>query len=215
MERKSTLDAGTECPTGARALGLLGQSAVLVFGLFLFALSIDLQLKADLGLSPWDIFHLGLSNATGLTFGQVSILAGFAVIGITYAIARIKPGLGTVLNMVLIGVFIDLTLAHVPTMTQLPLQLVMFCGGVLLMGLATAIYIGARLGAGPRDTLMLGIHQASGVSVRIARTIVEASVFAAGVLLGGKFGLGTVLFLATIGPVVQLFLDILKVDARQ
>ena len=187
---------------------------VLVVGLFLFALSIVLQVKSDLGLGPWDVFHVGAARVSSLSLGQVSIITGLVVIILAYLVARVKPGPGTIANMILIGVFVDWTYGLVPTMTELPFKIAMFVSGLLLMGLATAVYIGAGLGAGPRDSLMLGLHRVTGLSVRVTRTFIEASVFTVGVLLGGKFGLGTVLFVVGIGAVVQLFLALLKVETH-
>jgi uncharacterized membrane protein YczE len=187
---------------------------VLVVGLFLFAFSIVLQVKSDLGLGPWDVFHVGAARVSGLSLGQVSIITGLVVIMLAYLVARVKPGPGTIANMILIGLFVDWTYGFVPTMTELPWKIGLFVSGLLLMGLATAVYIGAGLGAGPRDSLMLGLHRVTGLSVRVTRTFIEASVFAVGVLLGGKFGLGTVLFVAGIGAVVQLFLALLKVETH-
>jgi uncharacterized membrane protein YczE len=134
---------------------------------------------------------------------------------VAYFLARVIPGLGTAANMVLIGFFIDWIYASVPTMTELPFKLAMFIGGMILMAIATAVYIAAGLGAGPRDSLMLGIHRSTGMSVRAARTIIEASVFTIGFLLCGKFGPGTVLFVVGIGPTVQLFFTLFRMDMRE
>jgi uncharacterized protein len=192
----------------------VGQWVILIVGLAIFALSIVLQVRADVGLGPWDIFHVGVAQISSLTLGQVSILTGVVVVGVSYLIARIKPGLATVANMLLIGLFVDLIYDHVPLMTDLPWKVVMFVGGMVLMGVATAVYIGAGLGAGPRDSLMIGVHQATGRSVRVARTMVEASVFVIGFILCGKFGLGTLLFVVGIGPVVQFFITLLRVEVN-
>ena len=148
--------------------------AVLLTGLFLFAMSIVLMVKADLGLGPWDIFHVGLSQASGFTLGQVAIVAGLVVLILAYVIGRQRPGPGTIANMLLIGIFIDWTYGYVPTMTYYPFKFVMFLGGMVLMGVASAIYIGAGLGAGPRDSLMLAVHRVTGMSIRLTRTVIEA-----------------------------------------
>ena len=199
----------------AKALPVVRAWVVLTVGLFLFAVSIVLLVKSDLGLGPWDIFHVGFSKVSGLSLGQVSIVTGVVVIGVAYAIARVKPGLGTLANMVLIGVFIDWVNGPTPTMTYLPFKVAMFASGMVLMGLASAVYISAGLGAGPRDSLMLGVHQATGRSIGVARTIVEAAVFVAGFLMGGKFGLGTILFVVGIGPLVQAFFSLFRIDPHR
>lgn len=185
--------------------------AVLITGLFLFAESIVLMVKAQMGLGPWDIFHIGVVRVSGLPLGQVSIVTGLAIIIVAFVATREKPGAGTIANMVLIGLFVDWTYGYVPAMTEFPLQFAMFVGGMVLMGLASAVYIGAGLGAGPRDSLMLGLSRATGMSIRLTRTIIEAAVFVIGFFLGGAFGLGTVLFVIGIGPVVQFFMTLLRV----
>lgn len=178
-------------------------------GLFVFALSAVLMIKADLGVGPWDVFHLGLARLLGRPYGQMSILVGLAVIVLSYALAHIKPGPGTVANMFFIGFFADRIMPYVPKFHGLTAQLAVFAAGVLLMGLATRVYIGAGLGAGPRDGLMLGMSRLTGRSIRIVRTAIEIGVLAAGTLLGGKVGLGTLLFALGIGPAVQLFFRLL------
>lgn len=198
-----------------RALVYARAWLVLIVGLFLFSVSIVLQVKSDFGLGPWDIFHVGVARVSGLSLGEVSIIAGFVVVVLTYVLARVRPGPGTVANMVLIGVFIDWTYDLIPRMSQLPFQALMFASGMVLMGLASAVYIGAGLGAGPRDSLMLGLHHVTGWSVRLTRTVIEATVFTIGFLLGGTFGLGTILFVFGIGPLVQLFFKWFKTDAHR
>ena len=210
MDSQSSQVAGRQIARD-KIISHLWAWAVLLVGLFLFALSIVFMVKADLGLGPWDIFHVGLSQASGYTLGQVAIAVGLVVLILSYLIGRQRPGPGTIANMLLIGIFIDWTYGYVPTMSNYPLKFVMFLGGMVLMGVASAIYIGAGLGAGPRDSLMLAVHRVTGMSIRLARTVIEASVFAIGFLLGGTFGLGTVLFVIGIGPVVQFFLNLFKV----
>jgi len=186
---------------------------VLLVGLFLFGLSIVFMVKADLGLGPWDVFHVGLSQVSGFTLGQVAIFTGLLVLILAYLMAGERPGPGTIANMLLIGLFIDWTYGYIPTMTHYPLKVIMFVGGMVLMGVASAVYIGAGLGAGPRDSLMLGVHRVTGMSIRMSRTVIEASVFGLGFLMGGTLGPGTVLFVLGIGPVVQFFLKLFKVKS--
>jgi len=174
-------------------------------GLFLYALAIVLMVRADLGLGPWDIFHVGVAGRLGWPLGRVSIVTGLAIIVLSYVAARIKPGAGTVANMICIGTFIDWLMPHMPVFRGWAVQVAVFGLGVLLEGLATRVYIGAGLGAGPRDGLMLGLSRITGRSIRLVRTRIEVTVLAAGALLGGKLGLGTVIFALGIGPAVQFF----------
>jgi uncharacterized membrane protein YczE len=183
-----------------------------VVGLALFGAGIALIIDADLGAAPWDVFHTGVSDLTGVPVGTVIILTGAALL-LLWIPLREQPGLGTVLNAVEIGLVVDLVLPIVPEPDQLALRLVMMFGGVAVIGLGSALYIGAGLGPGPRDGLMTGIAR-RGVSVRAARTGIEVLVLVVGVALGGAIGLGTAVFALGIGPLVQLFLPHLTITPR-
>ncbi len=181
-----------------------------VVGLALFGVGIALILDADLGLAPWDVFHQGVSELTGIPIGRVIVLTGVGLL-LAWIPLRQRPGLGTVLNAVEIGVVVDLVEPLLDTPGGWLARLGLLAGGLVLIGVGSGMYIGAGLGAGPRDGLMMGLA-ARGISVRRARTVVELSVLAAGVALGGSVGLGTVAFALGIGPMVQLFLP--RFDVR-
>ncbi|MGI8407722.1 MAG: YczE/YyaS/YitT family protein [Actinomycetota bacterium] len=194
---------------------IAGRSLRLILGLFLFALGVVITLRAELGVSPWDVLHDGMQLQTPLSFGQAVIVIG-AVLLICSFLVGIKPGPGTVANMILIGVFEDLMLATAVggnlVEEALVLRLPLVVLGVLTIGLGSALYIGAEMGAGPRDSLMLAFTKRFGISTRVARTAVEGSALLGGVLLGGQLGLGTLIFVLTIGPAVQLFFHLFGMD---
>lgn len=177
-------------------------------GLVLYGLSIALMVWGSIGLGPWDVFHQGLSLVTPLSFGQGMILAGFVVLLFATFATRVKIGVGTVLNMVLIGVWSDvfLSLPAVPPEPGFVLGTLIFVAGIVLGGLATGLYITAGLGAGPRDGFVLGLSRLTGLSVRLCRTLLEITVLVTGWLMGGSVGLGTLLFALAIGPLMQFFL---------
>ncbi|MDT8903183.1 YczE/YyaS/YitT family protein [Anaeroselena agilis] len=177
----------------------------LLFGLCLFGLGIVLTVKSNMGTGPWDAFHLGLINYLPLTLGQVSQLTGVIVIALS-ALMGIHPGWGTIANMYFIGVFIDLFMASPWISAPLfwPGQLAMLLGGVLVIGWGSYFYLTAALGAGPRDSFMVGAIHKTGWPVWKVRTILETSVAAAGYLLGGPIGIGTLIVALTLGPSIQL-----------
>ena len=181
-------------------------------GLLLYGLSIALMVWGTIGLGPWDVFHQGLSLVTPLSFGQGMILAGFVVLVFSTLVTRVKIGIATVLNMVLIGVWSDvfLSMPAAPPEFGWVVGTLVFCAGVVLGGLATGLYITAGLGAGPRDGFVLGISRLTGLSVRISRTLVELTVLLTGWLMGGSVGLGTVIFAVAIGPLMQFFLKLCR-----
>ena len=165
---------------------------------------------SKLGLAPWDVFHQGIYRKTGIPLGIVIELIGVMLLAITWLALRVRPGLGTILNVIVIGLVVFLIVDHLPTSPHLVWRLAYLFGGVLSIGLGSGLYIGAGLGPGPRDSLMLGLAE-HGVSVRLARTMVEAVVLAAGLLLGGSAGIGTVVFTLGIGPTVQFFMPRLRI----
>ncbi len=192
-----------------------GRSARLLLGLFLFALGVVITLRAELGVSPWDVLHDGMQIQTPLSFGQGVILIGLVLLILSYLVG-IKPGPGTIANMTLIGIFEDLMLAtglganlqEETVALRLPLLVL----GVLTIGLGSALYIGAEMGAGPRDSLMVALSERFRFSTRVARTTVEGSALLGGVLLGGQLGVGTLVFVVMIGPAVQLFFHLFGMD---
>jgi uncharacterized membrane protein YczE len=178
------------------------RTAQLLFGLFLFGLSIALMIRAELGLGPWDAFHVGLSRVTGISVGLIIIAIGFVVV-LSALLIRVRPGPGTLANMIMVGIFADLLLPVIPVASGVSWSWAFLFSGIALCGLATGIYIGAGYGAGPRDSLMVGIAERSGWSIRRVRTLIEVSVLGLGWMMGGKIGIGTVVFTLTIGPSAQ------------
>ncbi|REK85330.1 hypothetical protein DY245_38520 [Streptomyces inhibens] len=164
-----------------------------------------LMLRAELGLEPWSVLNQGISRHTGLSIGTVTIVSG-ALILLLWIPLRQRPGLGTVSNVVILGAVMDATLAWVPELDSLGARIPLLAFAVLLNGVATGLYLSARFGAGPRDGLMTGLHQRTGRPVRLVRTCIEVTVLAAGFLLGGSVGAGTVVYALAIGPMAQFFL---------
>jgi uncharacterized membrane protein YczE len=177
----------------------------LYAGLILYGASMGLQLRAGLGLDPWDVFHQGVSEKTGLSFGTIVIITGAAVL-LAWIPLRQKPGIGTVSNVFVIGFAVDATLALMPDLDLLGAQVSLLAISVILNAIAGAAYIGAGLGPGPRDGLMTGLVRRTGGSVGRIRTGIELSVLAVGFTLGGTVGLGTVVYALSIGPLLQLLL---------
>jgi uncharacterized membrane protein YczE len=184
--------------------------AQLPAGLTAYGVSDAFMVLGGLGLDPWDVLHQGLARRTGIPIGTWAIIVGAAVL-LLWIPLRQRPGAGTLLNVAIIGLVIDAVLAVVPPPQPLPLRWVLLLSGVALNGVATAAYIGAGLGPGPRDGLMTGIA-ARGHSLRLVRTGIELTVLAVGWLLGGTVGIGTVLYAIGIGPIVHLLLPRLAIQ---
>jgi uncharacterized membrane protein YczE len=174
----------------------------LLVGLAGFAFSIALMIRGGLGLGPWDAFHVGIHRLTGMTVGTASIVVGLVIIAISMAL-KARPGPATIANMVLIGIFTDLALRVLPAASGFALGGVYHVAGIVLIGLSSGMYLGARLGAGPRDGLMTALAVRYGWSISRTRTGIELSVLALGWLMGGTLGIGTVLFAVSVGPSVQ------------
>ncbi|HEE0800177.1 hypothetical protein M5R33_20035 [Klebsiella pneumoniae] len=177
----------------------------LYIGLVLYGVSTALFVHANLGADPWDVFHLGVAKHLGISFGTVIILTGAAVLLLWIPI-RQMPGLGTVSNVIVLGLAADATLAVLPPLESLVARSALLAGAIVLNAIATGMYIGAGFGPGPRDGLMTGLHARTGWSLRGIRTAIELSVLLIGWLLGGKFGVGTVIYALSIGPLIQLCL---------
>ena len=190
-------------------MNLLRRWIFLFAGFACYGLAIALMVRADLGLGPWDAFHQGVARQTGLKIGTAAMLVG-ALVMLAWLPLRQKPGIGTVLNVLCIGPMTNLALDHVQTPEGTIARWAMMLGGIVIISIGSALYLPTRLGAGPRDGLMLGLHQKFGLSIRVARTIVEVSVLAAGWWLGGRVGLGTIAFAGLIGPLVHWMLDLEK-----
>ncbi|GAA1703316.1 membrane protein [Microcella alkalica] len=182
----------------------------LLLGLFLFGVAVSLMIRAEIGLDPWTVFAQGLEKQTGVSIGVVVVLLGAGVL-LLWIPLRQRPGIGTVLNVLLIGPVMDLVLPLIATPEPLWGRILLFGGGLLLLSIATGLYIGARFGPGPRDGLMTGAHARFGWAIWKVRTGVELTVLAIGWLLGGTVGVGTVAFALLIGPMVGQTLPRLRV----
>lgn len=185
----------------------IARGAALLVGLIGYGFSMAVMVRSGLGLDPWDVFHQGLANRTGMTIGIATAVVGVAVL-LAWIPLRSRPGIGTVANVVVIAITVDAALAFLPEPTGLPVRVAMMIGAVLLNAVSTVLYIGAGLGPGPRDGLMTGLVARTGLSVRLVRTSIEATVLAVGWLLGGTVGIGTVVYAFGIGPLVQLTLRV-------
>jgi uncharacterized membrane protein YczE len=177
-----------------------------IIGLVMCGVGIALILAADIGLAPWDVLHKGISRRTGIAVGTVIIIVGVALLALWIPL-RVRPGIGTILNAVLIGWTVNLALHHLPEPDETLWQLTEMAVGVVAFGFGTAMYIGAGLGPGPRDGLMTGVA-ARGHSLRLVRTAIEIGVLLTGWVLGGSIGVGTAVFALAIGPLVHYFLGI-------
>ncbi|MFD8788099.1 YitT family protein [Kitasatospora sp. NPDC059599] len=177
----------------------------LFVGLTLYGTSMALMLRSGLGLDPWDVLHQGLQRSIGLSVGAWVTVCG-ALVLLLWIPLRQRPGLGTVANVLVIGAAMDLTLRIVGGFEALPARIAVMAAAIVLNGLASGLYIGARLGPGPRDGLMTGLHRRTGRSLRLIRTGIELTVLAVGLVLGGTAGVGTVAYALAIGPLVQVFL---------
>jgi uncharacterized membrane protein YczE len=207
MQSTSTLLADLLADIGPaaqlRAGRLPRRLTQLAVGLVLYGVSMGLMIRGSLGLDPWDVFHSGVTSHLPLSFGAVVTLVGFVVL-LAWIPLRQAPGLGTIANVLVIGAATDATLAIAPHPHGLVVRVLLtIVGGVLLNGVAGAMYIGAQLGPGPRDGLMTGISRRTGLSIRLVRTVQEITVVVVGFALGGSVGMGTVVYALSIGPLVQ------------
>jgi len=179
----------------------------------MFGLGISLIIEAQLGAAPWDVFHTGVSELTGISVGNVIVIVGLLLL-LLWIPLRQRPGIGTLLNAVEIGIMVDLLMPLLPESDLVVLQVLFLIAGMVAVAIGSGLYIGSGLGAGPRDGLMIGLGRL-GLSVRLARTAIEITVLVIGVLLGGSVGVGTVAFTFGIGPLVQIFLPRLALPPRE
>ena len=186
--------------------------AQLLVGLFFYGFGIALMVRGALGVAPWDVLTLGIQNQTGWEFGIITNLIGLVVLLLWIPIKQ-KPGIGTVLNVLLVGPSAQVGLWIIPEQDNLVARILLLVGGICLVAIATGLYIGARFGPGPRDGLMTGIHARFGWKIWIVRTSIEVVVLAIGWLLGGNVGLGTVAFALLIGPMVHRTIPFFLVPA--
>lgn len=188
-------------------LSIAPQRWVMLFaGFAAWGFGLALFVRANLGMGPWDAFHQGLGFQTGLSIGTASIITGLFIL-LLWIPLKERPGLGTIGNVLTIGPAMDLGLWLLPVeIESYWLRGLMLLIGMACVGIGSALYLPAGLGAGPRDGLMLGLNRKTGWSIRLSRSLVEASALGIGILMGGKFGIGTVVFALGIGPVVQFSL---------
>ena len=186
----------------------------LLFGLVLYGVSMALLVRGALGVMPWDVLHQGAARHIPLTFGQVVIATSIVVLLLWYPL-RQPPGLGTVLNAVVIGLVVDPVLAWLAEPSSLLAKIALTTAGLVPNAVATAMYVGAQLGPGPRDGLMTGLAKRTGRSIRLVRTLIEVVVVALGWILGGVFGVATIAYALLIGPLTQLMLPTFTVALDQ
>ena len=215
----------TATPTGAPTPALLDLGPIaqlragrlplrlvqLYVGLVAYGVSLGLMVRGDLGLAPWDVLHSGFIEHVPITLGQAVILFSFVVL-VAWIPLREKPGIGTISNAFVVGLSADATLALLDRPDAVAARVALMLGGVLLCGLATAVYVGAQLGRGPRDGLMTGLHRTTGLSLRLVRTGLEVAVVVIGLAMGGVLGIGTLVYAFGIGPIAQALMPYFLVD---
>ena len=192
---------------------MLTRLLALVWGLFLYALGIVLCIQANIGCAPWDVLHMGISQKLGMTMGQISILVGALICLIVYLLHE-KLGVGTILNMLLIGVFMDIifSINLVPIMDSIIFGIITMVAGLFVIAFGSYFYMGSGFGAGPRDSLMVCVKRHTGWMVGACRALVEGSALLLGFLLGGRVGIGTVIAVFGISFCVQITFTLLKFD---
>ena len=183
----------------------------VIFGTSLIGVGISLNYLANLGLGPWGVFHDGLSKTVGITYGRTIIITGVAVMLLWIPLKQ-KPGLGTLIDIFLVGLVADIIILYFEFSENIFLSLILVLLGIISIGTGTAIYVGADLGVGPRDGIMVGL-ETLGIKIGTARNLIELIAFLTGWLLGGLVGYVTILFVIGIGPVVQFVLP--YVDMRE
>lgn len=182
-----------------------------IFGLALFAIGISLQMNANIGAPPWDVFHQGVAKQTEISVGRVIVMTGFILLLLWIPLKQ-KPGLGTILNALEIGLVADLALAIIPEPKNIFVRVIMASLGIVIVAIGTGFYIGSALGPGPRDGLMTGLAK-RGIPIRIGRTAIEVTVLVVGLLLGGQVGVATFAFALGVGPLVHFFLPRLAISS--
>ena len=208
MSRLRGADTPIEVVTWPRGRDWTRRVPRMFVGLVFLALAVVLALRADLGLAPWDVLHQGLGDQLGIPMGTTAIIVGFVVL-LLWIPLREKPGLGTVANMICVGLFIDLMTPWFPHVHGLPAQVALLAASLVCFGISTGLYIGSGLGAGPRDGLMTNIA-ARGLPIWAVRTVIEVTVLAIGYVLGGTVGIGTAILAFGIGPAAHVALRVLR-----
>ena len=203
METMTALPLADLGPIAQLRAGRLPRRLVQLYvGLWLYGVSLALMVLGGIGLAPWDVLHSGVIRHVPITLGQAVVLFSFVVL-LLWIPLREKPGLGTISNALVVGIAADATLAMFDAPHAIVARVALMVGGIVLCGLATALYIGAQLGRGPRDGLMTGLARRTGLSIRLVRTAIEVTVVLLGLALGGTLGVGTVAYALTIGPIAQ------------
>ncbi len=199
--------------TRSRSRAPLWRVVLLVGGLFLFAVALVLGLQSGLGAYSWVVFHEGIARHTDLTVGQATIVVSAVIVAVSWSLG-VRPGVGTVANLVLVGAFMDAVLwsESVPRAPSLPLAVLELAASVVLLGVATGMYIAAGYGAGPRDSLMLAVARRFGWSVGWVRWLLEVTITVVGIALGGSFGVGTIVVALTVGPAVRVGFRLFGLD---
>lgn len=192
---------------------MLKRLSQLYVGLVLYGVSCGLYIQTGLGADPWDVFHLGIAQTFSLSVGHVIIITG-ALVLLLWIPLRQRPGLGTLSNVLILGLAADATLALMPPLTSLITCWLVLIFAVILNAIATVMYICAGFGPGPRDGLMTGLHRRTGWSLRLIRTSIEVTVLLIGWSLGGNFGIGTIVYALAIGPMIQFFLPWFQKDSH-
>ncbi len=182
-----------------------------LIGLAIFAVGISLQMNANIGAPPWDVFHQGVAKQTDISIGKIIVITGFSLL-LLWIPLRQKPGLGTILNALEIGLIADVALEIIPEPNNILIRIVMVVVGIITVAIGTGLYIGSALGPGPRDGLMTGLAK-RGIPIRVGRTAVEVTVLIIGYALGGQVGVATFAFAFGVGPLVQFFLPRLAVSS--
>lgn len=183
----------------------------LMLGLFIFGLALAMMIKARIGIPPWDVLGQGISKTFGITFGQATIVVS-AIVLLAWIPLRVKPGIGSIMNAICIGLFADIWMNYLPEFDNYWSNLLMFLLGVCTIAFATGLYISAKLGSGPRDGLMIGTQRALGWPLWLVRTMYEGTVLVVGFLLGGQVREGTLIFAVTIGYLMQSALKFFKIE---
>jgi uncharacterized membrane protein YczE len=192
---------------------LARDGALLIGGLFVFAIAQALSLQCNLGAASWTVLHDGLARQLPLSIGQATQLVGL-LMGMVAWLAGVRPGLGTLANMLLIGLFLDLILWSdlIPEAGPYPARVAMLLAGIAVMGVGSALYIKAGFGAGPRDSFMLALMRHSGLRVGVVRWGMEVTAAVGGIVLGGSFGIGTLIFAMLVGLSVDIWFRVLRVS---
>ncbi len=180
-------------------------------GLALFAVGISLQMNANIGAPPWDVFHQGVAKQTEISIGKIIVMTGFALLTLWIPLKQ-KPGLGTILNALEIGLVADVALEIIPEPNNILIRIIMVVVGIVTVAIGTGLYIGSALGPGPRDGLMTGLAK-RGIPIRVGRTAIEITVLIVGMILGGQVGIATFAFAFGVGPLVHFFLPRLAVNS--